>query len=246
MGLHFWTDDGFIAQHGQLNQRPKPVVGLLLPVYSALLVDGHSLYCVFDTFGGSSVGPQLTPFTVTATIDDTTTGGSRITGASYTLNGGTATAMAADDGMFDEAIETVTATVAGGLDAGLYNLCITGTDAGRAEGSTCNSDASDSVCTLLAVYDPDAGFVTGGGWIDSPEGADTANPGLVGRGYFEIVSKYLKGKILPTGVIKFRFPAGDLDFRSDDFEWLVVTEAKAQVKAQCPRSCAKRQDFNVG
>ena len=32
----------------------------------------------------------------------------------------------------------------------------------------------------VVVYDPDGGFVTGGGWIDSPAGAFTADPDLTG------------------------------------------------------------------
>ena len=40
MGLQLWSDNSFVTQHGQLNQRSKPVVCLLLPSHSALAVDG--------------------------------------------------------------------------------------------------------------------------------------------------------------------------------------------------------------
>ena len=33
----------------------------------------------------------------------------------------------------------------------------------------------------VMVYDPDGGFVRGGGRIDSPEGSYTVNPTLTGR-----------------------------------------------------------------
>ena len=36
----------------------------------------------------------------------------------------------------------------------------------------------------VVVYDPSAGFVTGGGWINSPTGAYTANPSLAGKANF--------------------------------------------------------------
>jgi hypothetical protein len=37
---------------------------------------------------------------------------------------------------------------------------------------------------FLVVYDPDVGFVTGGGWIDSPESAYMPDPSLTGRANF--------------------------------------------------------------
>jgi parallel beta-helix repeat protein len=52
---------------------------------------------------------------------------------------------------------------------------------------------------MLAVYDPSAGFVTGGGWIESPEGAYQADPTLSGKATFGFVSKYQKGANIPTG-----------------------------------------------
>jgi hypothetical protein len=74
------------------------------------------------------------------------------------------------------------------------------------------------------VYDPDGGFVTGGGWINSPEGAYTADPTLTGKANFGFVSKYKKGATVPTGKTEFNFKAGDLNFHSDTYEWLVVNQ----------------------
>ena len=45
----------------------------------------------------------------------------------------------------------------------------------------------------MVVYDPAGGFVTGGGWINSPAGAYRADPALTGRANFGFVSKYKKG-----------------------------------------------------
>ena len=75
----------------------------------------------------------------------------------------------------------------------------------------------------LAVYDPSAGFVTGGGWIDSPAGASTEYPDAEGKANFGFVSKYKKGQSTPTGNTEFQFKAGDLNFHSDSYDWLVVT-----------------------
>jgi hypothetical protein len=80
------------------------------------------------------------------------------------------------------------------------------------------------------VYDPNAGFVTGGGWITSPPGAYIANAALTGKATFGFVSKYQKGKIVPTGKTEFRFNTANLKFKSASYEWLVVAGPKAQFK----------------
>jgi hypothetical protein len=76
---------------------------------------------------------------------------------------------------------------------------------------------------LLAVYDPDGGFVTGGGWIDSPLGAYMPDPTLTGKATFGFISKYKKGATVPTGQTEFQFKTADLNFHSDSYDWLVVT-----------------------
>jgi hypothetical protein len=74
------------------------------------------------------------------------------------------------------------------------------------------------------VYDSSAGFVTGGGWIDSPAGAHVANPNDPGgKANFGFVSKYKKGRSTPDGNTEFQFKAGDLNFHSNEYEWLVIT-----------------------
>ncbi len=82
----------------------------------------------------------------------------------------------------------------------------------------------------LVVYDPNGGFVTGGGWIMSPLGAYAPDPKLEGRANFGFVSKYQKGATVPTGQTEFQFKVGNLNFKSTAYEWLVVSGAKAQYK----------------
>jgi hypothetical protein len=103
--------------------------------------------------------------TVTASVDDSTTGGSNIASAEYSLDGGAWTAMDAQDGAFDEVSEDVTVTFTAPTEAGIYDLCVRGTDA------LCNVGIEECTEVMLVVYDPEGGFVTGGGWIDSPAGA---------------------------------------------------------------------------
>lgn len=85
----------------------------------------------------------------------------------------------------------------------------------------------------VVVYDPNGGFVTGGGWIDSPVGAcklTTLCENATGRANFGFNSKYKNGATVPTGQTEFQFKAGDLNFHSESYEWLVVGGAKAQYK----------------
>ncbi|HEX6129005.1 MAG TPA: ELWxxDGT repeat protein, partial [Candidatus Limnocylindria bacterium] len=99
------------------------------------------------------------------------------------------------------------------------------------------SGACDTAITSVVVYDPSAGFVTGGGWIDSqpgscgpaaPEGVCVGDP--TGRATFGFVSRYKKGADLPDGQTEFVFQAG-LRFHSDSYEWLVVAgKDRAQFK----------------
>jgi hypothetical protein len=102
---------------------------------------------------------------ITANVDDTDTGGSNIKSAEYSLDGGvTWDPMDAQDGFFDEVSEDVEATgVYAPSEAGIYDLCVRGTD---------DADNTGPMeCIMVVVYDPSGGFVTGGGWIDSPEDA---------------------------------------------------------------------------
>jgi hypothetical protein len=97
----------------------------------------------------------------------------------------------------------------------VYLLEATLTDAGTGATTTLTHE-------YVVVYDPDGGFVTGGGWIDSPVGAYTADETLTGRATFGFVAKYRKGADVPDGNTEFQFRAGDLEFRATSYDWLVV------------------------
>jgi len=78
------------------------------------------------------------------------------------------------------------------------------------------------------IYDPSAGFVTGGGWIMSPEGAYTPDPTLTGKANFGFVAKYKKGQSTPDGNTEFNFKVANMNFHSKDYEWLVIQIAGAK------------------
>lgn len=119
-----------------------------------------------------------------------------------------------------ERITTNTHTYAG---AGIYTIAVTVMDDDGGAGSMTSEN-------YVVVYDPDGGFVTGGGWIESPAGAYAANPDLTGKATFGFVSKYKKGSSVPTGQTEFQFQVADLNFHSDEYDWLVVAGAKAKYK----------------
>jgi len=109
------------------------------------------------------------------------------------------------------------------LSSGVYTVSVTVTDKdGGSDSKTCEY--------YVVVYDPNGGFVTGGGWIWSPKGAYTADPTLEGKATFGFVSKYQKGANVPSGNTEFQFHAGNLNFKSAEYEWLVVTGDKAIFK----------------
>jgi hypothetical protein len=110
---------------------------------------------------------------------------------------------------------------------GVYQVLVTATD--RAGNVTVSNDR------LLVIYDPSGGYATGGGWIMSDEGACPAESicgGATGKTNFGFVSKYKKGASEPTGHTQFNFKAGNLNFQSAAYDWLVVNQggANAQYK----------------
>jgi uncharacterized repeat protein (TIGR01451 family) len=122
-----------------------------------------------------------------------------------------------DDGTTDGPTAATAPNVSGShtyVSAGIYEVRLTVTDD--------DTGADTEVFQYVVVYDPTAGFVTGGGWINSPAGAFLADPGLTGKANFGFVSKYLKGATVPTGNTEFQFHAGSLNFSSTSYEWLVV------------------------
>lgn len=108
-------------------------------------------------------------------------------------------------------------------DVGVYTISVAVSD-------PCGESAS-AIHQYAVVYDPSAGFVTGGGWIDSPPNAYAPNPALTGRAVFGFVSGYFKGNAtVPTGRTDFEFRVASFSFTSTSYEWLVVSGAKARFR----------------
>jgi hypothetical protein len=107
-------------------------------------------------------------------------------------------------------------------EAGVYTVTLTVIDD---DGGVATSTES-----IFVVYDPSEGFVTGGGWIDSPAAAYVGDPLLTGKANFGFVSKYKKGAKTPTGTTEFQFSVANFNFHSTTYDWLVVAGARAQFK----------------
>lgn len=160
-----------------------------------------------------------------ATVDDSDSGGSDIESVEYSLDGGSSwSPMSAQDGTLDSPTVDVQKTLGPYDTPEVLTVCVRATDAEDA--------TSAPVCIDVAVYDPDGGFVTGGGWFDSPEGAYKENESVTGKATFGFVSKYQKGANEPKGNTQFRFNAAGLAFKSDEYDWLVVAGDTAQFKGK--------------
>jgi endonuclease G len=94
--------------------------------------------------------------------------------------------------------------------AGVYTVSIVVTD---------DDGLTDSaVFQHVIVTSASAGFVNGGGWVDT----------AAGKGQFEVSAKYLKGAATPTGSTTFAVAGSS--FASTSYEWLVVSGSNAQVQ----------------
>ena len=90
---------------------------------------------------------------------------------------------------------------------------------------------SESI-VYLPVYDPNGGFVTGGGWFYSLPGSMPSNPTTEGKANFGFNAKYKTGKNNTNevdGNTEFQFKAGNFNFKSSSNEAmsLVISGAKA-------------------
>ncbi len=105
---------------------------------------------------------------------------------------------------------------------GVYEVSLTLTD-------VCGLQTTE-IFQYVVIYDPNGGFVTGGGWINSPAGAYVPDPSLTGKANFGFVSKYKKGQTVPDGNTEFQFKTGDLKFKSVSYDWLTIAGTKAIFK----------------
>ncbi len=157
-------------------------------------------------------GPYLVPINTATELDST--GSFDPDGDTLTYQWSTTSSCTFNDATLANPLMTC-------IETGIFDVTLQVTD---------THGASDSDITSIVVYDPTGGFVTGGGWINSPTGAYAADESLTGKANFGFVSKYKKGADIPTGVTEFQFKVASLNFHSDVYEWLVVAGSDAKFK----------------
>jgi hypothetical protein len=155
--------------------------------------------------------------TLSAAITDSLSG---VASADYNIDGG---AFISLTGAFGGTSVNVSVAIAPFSTPGLHDLCVRGTDVAGNVGTP--------NCVVLAVFDPNGGFVTGGGGTGSPAGADSSNPTGSGPVTFGFNVKYLPNTTTPAGDVEFHYNSGNINFKSTGFDFLVVTsEPRAQLQ----------------
>ena len=108
-----------------------------------------------------------------------------------------------------------------------------------------NAGGCGTTTVWVIVYDPNAGFVTGGGWIDVVAGSYRPDQTLSGRANFGFNSQYKKNATVPTGQTEFNFQVGNLNFHSESYTWLAVSGYKAQFKGTGTINGSGSYDFTL-
>lgn len=130
-------------------------------------------------------------------------------------------------GTVTESIGSGSGSVSGGHTysaPGVYSVSLSVGDGDSPSGS------GTAMFQYVVVYNPTEGFVTGGGWINSPPGAYAPNPALTGKASFGFVSRYQNGATIPSGNTAFQLHDASFSFQSTDYQWLVISGSKAQFK----------------
>ena len=106
-------------------------------------------------------------------------------------------------------------------EVGIYGVDLTVTDDKGLQ-------ASDT--TMAVVYDPESGSATGGGWFWSAPGNLKTDPESEGKATFGFIVKYKQGAA--AGNLEFQYHVGDINLKSTDMTWLVVSKVSAQFQGE--------------
>jgi uncharacterized repeat protein (TIGR01451 family) len=110
-------------------------------------------------------------------------------------------------------------------DPGVYKVTLKVTDN---TGLTSWVDTQDDVEALVVIFDPSAGYVIGGGYIESPLGTLASDPTVAGKMTFGFNSKFFKGATNPKGESAVTFLLGNLEFDALNYDYLVINNGRAQ------------------
>ncbi|NWJ46952.1 MAG: hypothetical protein HXX08_13910 [Chloroflexi bacterium] len=145
------------------------------------------------------------------------------------------------NGLQDNGGLTQTIALLGGspaIDSGNNSTCPAVDQRGVSRNGPCD----------IGAYEYTGGFVTGGGWINSPVGAcnlSAACQNATGKANFGFNAKYKKDATIPEGNTEFQFSPGNLNFKATSYQWLVLAGAKAQFKGSGTINGNGNYDFIV-
>ncbi|HEX5829094.1 MAG TPA: PKD domain-containing protein [Candidatus Limnocylindrales bacterium] len=170
------------------------------------------------TAANGPVGPTAKGSSITATLTYSDTGTQDTHTCTFTWDDGTTDTVTGSSGT---CTKSHTYALAGVYTVGVE---VKDDDTGVATGT---------LPALVVIYDPGAGFVTGGGFVNVVAGSckltDVCGT-ATGKANFGFVSQYKKGASVPTGQTEFQFQAGNLNFHSEAYQSLVVSGWKAQYR----------------
>jgi len=106
-------------------------------------------------------------------------------------------------------------------EVGIYDVDLTVTD---------SRGVQSSDTTLVVVYDPETGSATGGGWFWSGQGNLKNAPESEGKATFGFVVKYKRD--VADGNLEFQYRVGDINLKSRDITWLVVSSPNANFQGE--------------
>ncbi len=92
------------------------------------------------------------------------------------------------------------------------------------DNATGSSSTVNGFNAMIVVYDPNAGFVTGGGYINHDPATMTPAGTGTGKDNFGFVAKYKKGASAPDGETEFQCKVCNINFHSTSLQWLIVTD----------------------
>ena len=179
----------------------------------------------------SNVAPSLAAFSIPATPMGLTPGGITVPVSSSFTDPGTVDTHTAslDCGSGVTAQSEVVGEMASSAcsfsSAGVYSIRLTVRDKDG------GSDTRISSAPIV-VFDPAGGRLTGGGWVASPAGAVAFAPTAGGKLMFSLNARYEPGSSIPTGKAELNLTVGKMEFRSTSLDWLVATQASAQLQGR--------------
>ena len=109
-------------------------------------------------------------------------------------------------------------------EAGLYNVTLTIEDA-------CGLTDTE-VFSYIVIFNPCNGFITGGGYINSPQGAYAGKITASGKANYGFEAKYEKQGSAPKGQFEFELKDSKFKVKSSSVEWLMVNNNQAIMKGQ--------------